>query len=87
MRGFLAPTHAPQVRALAVIYLGLKGEASDLPTLDALRGDATPMTGEGWTAEQLGTLGAVATRAREGLNTTLRGAQNAPANGGAPGGQ
>jgi hypothetical protein len=72
MRGYLAPTYAPQVRALAVIYLGLKGEASDLTTLDGLRADATAMTGEGWSAEQLGTLGAVATRAREGLNNSLQ---------------
>lgn len=85
MRGFLAPSYAPQVRALAVIYLGLKGEASDLTTLEGLRADATAMSGEGWSAEQLGTLGAVATRAREGLNNSLRGAQEGAANAGAPG--
>lgn len=85
MRGFLAANYAPQVRALAVIYLGLKGEASDLPLLDGLRGDTAAMSGEGWAAEQLATLGAVATRAREGLNTTLQGAQEAAANAGAQG--
>lgn len=85
MRGFLAPSFAPQVRALAVIYLGLKGEAQDLAALEGLRADPSPMSGEGWSAEQLGTLGAVATRAREGLNTTLRNAQEGAANAGAQG--
>lgn len=85
MRGYLGANFAPQVRALAVIFLGLKGEARDLAALDGLRADTTALTGEGWAAENVGTLGAVATRARESLSNTLHGGQNAAADAGAPG--
>ena len=87
MRGYTAASFAPPVRALAVIFLGLKGEERDLQALDALRGDTTAITGEGWAAEQLGTLGAVATRAREGLNNSLHSGQTPSPNAGAPSGQ
>lgn len=85
MRGYLAPNFAPQVRALAVIFLGLKGEERDLAALDGLRSDTTALTGEGWSAENVGTLGAVATRARESLNNSLHGGQAGAADAGAPG--
>ena len=37
--------------------------------------DATAVQGEGWSDEQLATVGAVATRAREQLQRALRAAQ------------
>lgn len=59
------------VKALALLYLATKGEASDLSAIEALMRDATPMQGPGWASEGLSTLGAVAIRARQALRRTL----------------
>lgn len=75
MRGFTAASHPVAVRLLALMYLGIKGEERDLAVLQSLAADTTAIQGEGWSDEQLGTLGAVATRAREQLQRALRAAQ------------
>lgn len=69
-------------RLLALMFLGIKGEDRDLALLQGLSSDATPIPalGEGWTAEQLTTVGAVATRARSQLQTALRAANQPAAN-------
>lgn len=59
------------VRALALLYLGSKGEASDAARLEAQQADQTPITGPGWSAETLTNIGAVARRARESLRRAL----------------
>ncbi len=68
------------VRALALLYLGNKGEVADGARLEAAQTDQTPMTGPGWSAETLTNLGAVARRARESLRRVL---SQGPADGGA----
>ncbi len=82
MRNYLAPASSQPVRILAMLFLGLKGEQRDVATLQAMEGDTTAVAGltEGWTEAQLATVGAVARRAREGLQNVLRAAQQAPSN-------
>lgn len=75
MRAYTAASHPVAVRLLALMYLGIKGEERDLATLQSMASDATAVQGEGWSDEQLGTVGAVATRAREQLQRALRAAQ------------
>lgn len=70
MRGLLANPN-PYVRAMALLFLGAKGEATDLPRMDALVNDQTAIAGPGWQAEQVQTVGQVAMRAREALRRTL----------------
>lgn len=72
MRGYVVSTNPLPVRALAMMFLGIKGEQRDLDTLQGMTTEATPVTGEGWSDAQLTTIGAVARRAREGLQSTLR---------------
>jgi hypothetical protein len=59
------------VRALAILYLGNKGDASDAARLEALQTDQTAIAGPGWATEQLTNIGAVARRAREALRRAL----------------
>lgn len=81
MRAFLAPSHPAQVRALAMFFLGLRGESRDLAALQAHAQDATAITGVGWNEPslQLTTVGAVARRARTTLEQSLRQGQGAAA--------
>ncbi len=72
MRAYLAASHPVQVRVLAMMFLGIKGEEADLAALQQFTSEATPVTGEGWTDAQLTTVGAVATRTRTSLQQTLR---------------
>lgn len=72
MRAYLSTNHAVQVRVLAMMFLGIKGEEADLAALQPFTTEATPVTGEGWTDAQLTTVGAVATRTRTSLQQTLR---------------
>ena len=66
---------------LAMMFLGIKGETRDLALLQTFAADATAVTGEGWSAAQLTTVGAVAARSKDNLQQALRAAQQAPANG------
>jgi hypothetical protein len=70
MRALLA-SPSPYVRAMALLFLGSKGDASDLPRIDALLREPTVMQGGGWTQESLPTLGTVAVRARNTLRHAL----------------
>ena len=81
LRGFTAASQAQPVRLLAMMFLGIKGEAQDLELLQSFAADATPVAGEGWADAHLTTVGAVATRAKDNLQQALRAAQQAPANG------
>lgn len=83
MRAYLAPGHPVPVRVLALMFLGIKGEQRDLATLQGFTSDTTPVTGEGWSDPQvqLTTVGAVATRAKQGLEQSLRQGQQANAGG------
>jgi len=78
MRGYVAASHPVAVRLLALMFLGVKGEERDLALLQPLTTDATPVQGEGWSEEQLATVGAVATRVRDQLQRALRAAQPTP---------
>ncbi len=79
MRAYLTNNHPVPVRVLAMMFLGIKGEQSDLATLGQYTSETTPVTGEGWTDAQLTTVGAVATRTRQSLEQTLRqGQQTTP---------
>jgi hypothetical protein len=66
------------VRSMALLFLGIKGDASDAARIEALQADSTAIAGPGWSAEQLTTLGAVARRAREALRRTLTPAPTVP---------
>ncbi len=79
IRGYLVASHPVPARVLAMMYLGIKGEQSDLALLQQYASEATPVTGEGWTDAQLTTVGAVATRMRGSLEQALRRNQNAAA--------
>jgi hypothetical protein len=81
LRGFTAASYAQPVRLLAMMFLGIKGETQDLALLQSFAADATPVAGEGWSAAQLTTVGAVAARSKDNLQQALRAAQQAPANG------
>jgi hypothetical protein len=65
------------IRAMALLFLGTKGEASDAARIEAIQADQTAIAGPGWSAEQLTNLGGVARRARESLRRALT--PNAPA--------
>jgi len=70
MREQLTNSHV-HVRAMALLFLGIKGEAADAARIEALQNDATAITGPGWSAQNLTNLGAVARRAREALRRAL----------------
>jgi len=72
MRGYLASSYPAQVRALAILFLGVRGEQQDLATLQGLTADTMPLTGVGWSEQQLSTIGAVARRAHSTLEQSLR---------------
>ncbi|MBL8603679.1 MAG: hypothetical protein JNK72_17265 [Myxococcales bacterium] len=82
MRALTAASNPLPVRLLAIMFLGIKGEERDLALLQGFASDSTaiPGLGEGWTAESLTTVGAVATKARQQLQQALRGAQQPAAN-------
>jgi hypothetical protein len=67
------------VRAMALLFLGTKGEAADAARLEALVSDTTAITGPGWTQQNVATIGAVARRARESLRRALNPTAPAPA--------
>lgn len=74
------PAQPPQL--LAIYFLALKGEQEDLPRLQALGTNASPIVGEGWTEVQQTTIGAAATAAKARLTQALTAAaQPAPAQG------
>ncbi len=79
MRGYLAASHPAQVRALAIMFLGVRGEQQDLAALQGIAADAMAVTGVGWSDQQLTTIGAVARRARTTLEQSLRQGQGAAA--------
>ncbi|MBL8678302.1 MAG: hypothetical protein JNK05_04010 [Myxococcales bacterium] len=65
-------THANvHIRAMALLFLGAKGDATDAARIEALQTETNPIAGPGWSAEQLTTLGPVARRAREALRRAL----------------
>jgi|LNFM01.1.fsa_nt_gb hypothetical protein len=70
MRQQISSTNV-HIRAMALLFLGSKGDASDAARIEALQADTTAITGPGWSAEQLTTLGPVARRAREALRRVL----------------
>jgi hypothetical protein len=49
----------------------VRGEAVDLPRIEGMINNATPIQGPGWSAVHAQTLGGVATRARDGLRRAL----------------
>jgi hypothetical protein len=80
LRAYVTPTNNVHVRVLAMLFLGIKGEARDLATLQQYTSEtATTIPGEGWDAvvPPLTNIGALASRAREGLQNALRTAQSA----------
>lgn len=62
---------AQPAQLLGIFFLGLKGEQEDVPRLEALASNTTPITGEGWTDAQQATIGAAATAAKERLRQAL----------------
>lgn len=70
MREHLANSNV-YVRAMALLFLGIKGEAADAARIEALQNDTTPISGPGWSEQNLANLGAVARRAREALRRVL----------------
>ncbi len=70
MRALVA-NPSPYVKVLALLFLGAKGDASDLPRIDAAIPDATVLAGPGWSAAQILNVGTAAARARDTLRHTL----------------
>ncbi len=70
MREQLTNTNV-HIRAMALLFLGTKGEAADAARIEALQSDQTAVTGPGWSVQQIANVGAVARRAREALRRTL----------------
>ena len=77
------PNNPQPVRLLAMMFLGIKGEAGDVALLQSYAAETTAVVGEGWGDQQMTTVGAVATRSRDNLQQALRSAAQA-ANGAAP---
>lgn len=80
LRAYVTPTNNVNVRVLAMLFLGIKGEARDVATLQQYASEtATAVPGEGWGdfTPPLTNVGAVAARARDGLQNALRTAQSA----------
>jgi len=79
LRAYTAATNPQPVRLLAMLFLGIKGEAQDIALLQSFAGDTTPVVGEAWSGDNPSTVGAVATRSKDNLQNALRAAQQAPA--------
>jgi len=79
LRAYTAASNPQPVRLLAMLFLGIKGEAQDVALLQSFAGDTTPVVGEAWSGENPSTVGAVATRSKDNLQNALRAAQQAPA--------
>ncbi len=79
LRAYTAASNPQPVRLLAMLFLGIKGEAQDIALLQSFAGDTTPVVGEAWSGDNPSTVGAVATRSKDNLQNALRAAQQAPA--------